>query len=759
MKQQGTQPPGTQNTKLSLKTAVPVFIFLILCICGLGGVLLHQQISPRYALDSFRQEMESLNIPGLKLKEITADTAEFTSDNADNIIVYNRRKNFVRGSGITLTFQNFHQICNALKDKGFSGTFSKVFLEPDAHTRWEGAVDFTFADGVLTGAVSCDDCECNPGKFRYDPAAGTMTVTDIQHVGGDAGFCTITQGEFTVPENAPWKPIRYSMKFKLGDDEGIPGGYLLKNAFAELNFDEAKQKITGRLTGKLYGCSVAGTNEIDLRTGAQTILLKGNAPENIRCINKFGEQFSKPVLSIRDDEKNTIRELTGTDYRAVLDKYDILAATMREASTNTRPETEWTFTNFKLKKGNELRLTAAELVCVYTRESGQQRKTAEEAPQKRKLKRMKGAGITVSQTDQMRWQLELNGGTVEGENAKFDSFRWGEIISGSAEGKIRQDGWSFTGAVKTKMGDGTFSGKYDEQQNGFTAKLHLPKFDWKDAGHLLPAGWKMSGAGSMTLTGKELILSGENCTAVKGGAIISGISFTGMKWTRTPDSKWITAPGQEITFRELKLGGFTFTNGKLRFRQGTNHFVLESAEAEWCGGKIRISPGAISEGTLFAVDCENLNPAQFLTQTGAGNFTGTGSLCGKLPFRLTKEKGLVPEKGLLFSRPGEDGTLKGTLLTGKQGTEGLDFAVAMMKDMVFRWVRIKLDSAADGQTLRLGLQFNASPGQAMMYEPDLVNGGIKKSAKPTRLGYLLLSLDDLPLKPAFLQEISKLFLQ
>ncbi len=761
MKQQDTLPQGTFHTKLSLRAAVPVFVFLILCICGLGGVLLYQHISPKYDLAAFRQEMESVKIPGLKLKRITADTAEFTLDDEDSIIVYDRRKNFVTGSGISLAAKSLHTICNTLKNRNFSGSFSNISVTIDAWTEWDAeSIEFAFSDGILSGTVPCDDCECDPGKFRYDPAAGKLTFSSIQHEEESGTHFLFTQGEFAVTENAPWKPIRYSVKIK-SDEEVIHGGYLLKEYSADAVFDAAQQKTTGNASANLYGCKIAGTTEADQRAGAEKFLLKmkSGAPENTGCISDFGEHFSNPVLSIRHDGKNTVCELTGTDYRAFPGKYDILAAAMRESTENGHKDTEWTFTNFELGKWHELRLTAAELVCDYARKPAQPGVSAQGAPHERKLKRMKDAEITVFQTDKMMLELEMDGGTVDGENAHFDSFRWGEIISGPAEGKIRQDDWSFTGTVKTKMGDASFAGKYDESKKGFTAKLHLPKFDWKDAAHLLPAGWKMSGAGSMTLTGRELILSGKDCTAVKDGAVISGISFPEIKWTLTPDSKWITAPGQEITFRELKLGGFTFSNGKIRFRQETDHPVLESAEAEWCGGKIRLSPGAISEGMLFTADCEDLNPAQFLTQTGAGNFTGTGRVCGKLPFRVTKQKGFVPEKGLLFSRPGEEGILKGALLrtlNREQGTEGLDFTVAMMEDMVFRWVRIKLDSAADGQTLRLGLQFNASPGRAMMYEPDLVNGGVRKSDKPTRLGYLLLDLDDLSLKPSFLQGISKL---
>ena len=78
----------------------------------------------------------------------------------------------------------------------------------------------------------------------------------------------------------------------------------------------------------------------------------------------------------------------------------------------------------------------------------------------------------------------------------------------------------------------------------------------------------------------------------------------------------------------------------------------------------------------------------------------------------------------------------------------------MIRDMSYRWVKIRLNSTDDGN-LRLPLSFNGSPNRALNYEPDLARGGIRKSEKSTRLGFLLLNLDKIILKTDELQNLAK----
>ncbi len=742
--------------KPSRRAVVMLFVFLILCICILTGVL----VFPALEYSVFRNRMEKISIPGVKLKNITRDTAEFLfgEEGEENIFCFDRKKKHVTGSDVNLKFPaDIAAICKAWKGQKISGSLEDAVILLFGKVEWNPeTVNFTVADGVLSGTVPCVDSECGPGTFRYDSNTGLLSFANIHHhsvnlIGFHGEYHTeyfsTIQAELAIPPGQnkfSWDFVRKgSLKYSAKECL-IAEGYKLYDVSIDETYDAEQQKIRGTLEGRLNKGKVAGTAELDVRTGVSRFLLKGTDPE-MEFDDPFipDENYSIQSLSIqtKTDQTGTIRDLAGTDYHF---GRDLRASAVRKKETG--PVTEQILTNSVMEKDN-FRLTASEMVFVDN--------WAEPAPGDfpGRLKSAKDISVEIPSA-----KLRMDGGTLDGGKFKFKSVVWDDCFSGSAEVTGKDDG-SFSGTVSSpELGKGTFSG------SELPGILDMPSFDWKNLSRLLPCGMNMTGKGSMMLRDSLRHFTGTDCTLSKGDFLaMTGVSFkitlreTGI--TERTVYPWVTEPGQNISFSTMKIGDFTFSNGKIRFRRNESSVVLESAEAEWCGGKIRITPGTVLPEEQFIADCEGLDLAQFLTQIGVGKFSGTGKISGRLPFTLTKDGEIKPGQGTLFSIPGEDGTLKGslqnTLMTG-QGADGLRFAFEMMEDMKYRWVKIAVMSGADGQTLRLGIRFNASPGREMMYEPDLVNGGIRKSDEPTRLGYLLLNLDEITLKPDFLHKFSGL---
>lgn len=273
--------------------------------------------------------------------------------------------------------------------------------------------------------------------------------------------------------------------------------------------------------------------------------------------------------------------------------------------------------------------------------------------------------------------------------------------------------------------------------------------------------------GNLSLTLKQEP-SGENpmrCVADHGvfslpsvPLMLSGIHFVLEKRDSFSEE---TLPGLPFSFDSLTLGNLHFGAGSGTYRIDADDVLhLESAAAEWCGGKVRFTVAELqSEKATISLDCTGLDFAQFLTQAGLGKFAGTGLVSGHIPVTLTTQ-GVEFHDGYLYSIPGEDGTLKGmlleTVLSGKAMTDDhLSFACEMIRDMSYRWVKVRLNSTKDGN-LRLSLRFNGSPRRELSYEPDLSKGGIRKSSRPNKLGYLLLNLDEINLKASTLKNFAKM---
>ncbi len=232
------------------------------------------------------------------------------------------------------------------------------------------------------------------------------------------------------------------------------------------------------------------------------------------------------------------------------------------------------------------------------------------------------------------------------------------------------------------------------------------------------------------------------------------------------DGRWVTAPGQTITFTSLKIANLDFGQGSLVFRvDADGSFRIESFRAEWCGGIVTLDPCSPElDKTLLNMHCMDLDLAQFLTQTGFGRFTGQGKVSGNLPFRIAKN-GVIFENAVLTSEAGaESGILQGTLNEKAIVRRALDkdspdisFTCEALQHMSYRWARVMLNSGLDGSPA-MTLQFNATPLKELKYTIDRKNNRILRSDVPQRIsGGLILKLSNIRLDTSGFKKAVRVF--
>ena len=355
---------------------------------------------------------------------------------------------------------------------------------------------------------------------------------------------------------------------------------------------------------------------------------------------------------------------------------------------------------------------------------------------------------------------------TSGKDAAKGSFQASSVsVAGLYAGKLsgsvqfKDDVISLTGKADLSGLSGTVQSRLPlTGSNAVSCTLDFPEQKLKQGGKellhfFLPSGSPLRDG---TLDGKVTVqwspadglrfrLADGICTLPRAEAEIKGLTLDLIR-PAYPSKQ--SAPGQSFRFASLKAGDIEIRNGQGKYHlDSSSAFVIEQAVFDWCGGKFTVAPALNSNS--YVLNCDQADLAAVLTALGLGKFAGQGKISGKLPFSITPD-GVAVTGGELYSMPGAgNGVLKGILTDSVTGgdkiNDRLRFACDMIQDMVYRWVRITLDSKA-GAPLQLTLSFNGSPGKPVYYEPDLANGGIKKSEKPTKLGYLLLNLDEVTVR-------------
>ena len=196
-----------------------------------------------------------------------------------------------------------------------------------------------------------------------------------------------------------------------------------------------------------------------------------------------------------------------------------------------------------------------------------------------------------------------------------------------------------------------------------------------------------------------------------------------------------SAPGQQIHFTKISLGGLVAQKGRIDFQIESNRsLMIEKIHFIWCEGNVetqamRLSPGVEDYNITF--HCDRLNLAKVLEQFGAAAASGRGTVNGRIPLQYAHGK-IRFNDGFLFSTPGEGGKIHVTgtdILTagippGTNQFVQMELAREALKDYDYSWAKLNITS--EGEELIMKMQMDGKPAKSLpfVYRKDI--GGFMK---------------------------------
>ena len=184
-----------------------------------------------------------------------------------------------------------------------------------------------------------------------------------------------------------------------------------------------------------------------------------------------------------------------------------------------------------------------------------------------------------------------------------------------------------------------------------------------------------------------------------------------------------SSPSQRCSAGTIDISTLHFNDASVTFRlENSQSLFIEKSRFNWCGGtlesgSLRLSSQTSEIDTIFY--CSRIGLAELLEQFGFKGTEGEGSLNGKLPIRLSRER-LDFEDGFLFSTPGTGGIVRFTdtdLLRQSVGAVSeagfLNYTLQSLEDFTYNWTKLSFDSAADD--LLLTLELDGKPSTALPF--------------------------------------------
>lgn len=184
-----------------------------------------------------------------------------------------------------------------------------------------------------------------------------------------------------------------------------------------------------------------------------------------------------------------------------------------------------------------------------------------------------------------------------------------------------------------------------------------------------------------------------------------------------------SSPSQRCSVGTLDISTLHFSDASVTFRlENSQSLFIEKSRFNWCGGtlesgSLRLSSQTSEIDTIFY--CSRIGLAELLEQFGFKGTEGEGSLNGKLPIRLSRER-IDFEDGFLFSTPGTGGIVRFTdtdLLRQGVGAVSeagfLNYTLQSLEDFTYNWTKLSFDSAADD--LLLTLELDGKPSTALPF--------------------------------------------
>ncbi|NNF46000.1 MAG: hypothetical protein HKN69_04450, partial [Desulfofustis sp.] len=187
-----------------------------------------------------------------------------------------------------------------------------------------------------------------------------------------------------------------------------------------------------------------------------------------------------------------------------------------------------------------------------------------------------------------------------------------------------------------------------------------------------------------------------------------------------------SSPSQRCTAAAIDFSTLYFSDVSLTYRvENPQTLFIERSKLNWCGGtlesgSLRLSSQTPELDTTFF--CSRIGLAELLDQFGFKGTEGEGSLNGRLPVKLSRQR-LDFDDGFLFSTPGTGGIVRFSdtdLLRQGVGAVSeagfLNYTLQALEDFTYNWTKLSFDSAGDD--LLLTLELDGKPSTALPFKFD-----------------------------------------
>jgi hypothetical protein len=176
--------------------------------------------------------------------------------------------------------------------------------------------------------------------------------------------------------------------------------------------------------------------------------------------------------------------------------------------------------------------------------------------------------------------------------------------------------------------------------------------------------------------------------------------------------------GQRLKIAKISFGDIQAEDFILDFKvDGPSLLFIEKGRFKWCSGSIDIQSFRVNpdkEEYDIVLFCDRLKLAEILAQFGVANASGGGTVNGKLPVKISKNK-ISFDNGFLYSTPGGGGKINITetdiLTKGLDPNSAeyaqMDIAREALKAYDYTWVKMTFETEKDD--LALKLQFDGKP--------------------------------------------------
>ncbi|RZW26172.1 MAG: hypothetical protein EX260_01675 [Desulfobulbaceae bacterium] len=187
-----------------------------------------------------------------------------------------------------------------------------------------------------------------------------------------------------------------------------------------------------------------------------------------------------------------------------------------------------------------------------------------------------------------------------------------------------------------------------------------------------------------------------------------------------------SSPSQRCTAAAIDFSTLYFSDVSLTYRvENPQTLFIERSKLNWCGGtlesgSLRLSSQTPELDTTFF--CSRIGLAELLDQFGFKGTEGEGSLNGRLPVKLSRQR-LDFDDGFLFSTPGTGGIVRFSdtdLLRQGVGAVSeagfLNYTLQALEDFTYNWTKLSFDSTGDD--LLLTLELDGKPSTALPFKFD-----------------------------------------